>query len=62
MALRASQRLAEIQVAAERSDDALATIDAALSAPEPAQEHVRTWRYRKALVTLRDTIQPPGPR
>lgn len=62
MALRAAQRLAQIQIAAGRPDAALATIDAALSAPEPTQEHVRTWRYREALVTLRDSVAPPGPR
>ena len=62
MSLRAAKRLAEILVARGEPDDALATIDQALTAPLPTEQHVRTWRYRKALTALRDTISPPGPR
>ncbi len=48
--LRAARRVAELL---GPGDEALAVIDDALSAPEPKQEHVRTWRYREALKTLR---------
>ncbi len=48
--LRAARRVAELL---GPGDEALAVIDDALSAPEPEQEHVRTWRYRESLKTLR---------
>ncbi|MCO4769480.1 MAG: thioredoxin family protein [Deltaproteobacteria bacterium] len=62
MSLRAAKRLADILVAREKLDEAVAVIDAALEAPLPEQQHVRTWRYRTALTALRDTVRPPGPR
>ena len=48
--LRAARRVAELL---GPSDEAITVINDALSAPEPEQEHVRTWRYREALATLR---------
>ena len=62
MALRASHRLAEVLLAQGKSSDAMKAIDAALKTPVPTQRHVRTWRYREALITLRDALMPPGPR
>ena len=62
MTLRAAKRLAEVLIAREHLDEALAVIDEALGAPPPAEQHVRTWRYRKDLNTLRDTLAPAEPR
>ena len=57
--LRAAHRLASLL---GPGDEALAVITEALAAPEPSQEHVRTWRYRKALVELRDQYAQEEPR
>lgn len=57
--LRAARRVAELL---GPGDDALAVIDEALTAPEPTQEHVRTWRYRQALVDLRAELAQESPR
>jgi len=62
MALRASQRLATVLQARGDTDGAVAVIDDALLSPQPAEKHVRTWRYREALMALRDELSPPGPR
>jgi thiol-disulfide isomerase/thioredoxin/tetratricopeptide (TPR) repeat protein len=62
MSLRASQRLAEVLVALGRPDEALAVLDRALATPEPTHQNVRTWRYRKGLLGLRDQLAPDGPR
>ena len=62
MTLRAARRLAEVLITRERLDEALAVIDEALDAPPPAEKHVRTWRYRKDLTEIRDTLAPAEPR
>ncbi len=62
MTLRAAKRLAEVLIARGRPGEALAEIDKALGAPPPAEEHVRTWRYRNDLTMLRDTLAPAKPR
>lgn len=62
MSLRAAHRLAEVLIARGQNGAAIETIDAALAARVPTEQHVRTWRYRKALITLRDTLAAPGPR
>ena len=53
--LRAAKRVAALL---GPGDEALAVIDEALSAPEPEHEHVRTWKYRQRLQTLRDELAP----
>ena len=58
--LRAAKRLAELLHAAGNDEAALGTIDDALAVPAPTEEHVRTHRYRTALVELRATIAPPA--
>jgi hypothetical protein len=45
-----------------RPDEALAVLDRALATPEPTHQNVRTWRYRKGLLGLRDQLAPDGPR
>ncbi len=54
--LRAAKRLAELLHAAGDDEAALSTIDDALAVPPPAEEHVRTHRYRTALEELRAEI------
>jgi thiol-disulfide isomerase/thioredoxin len=54
--LRAAKRLAELVHAVGNDDLALATIDDALALPPPEEEHVRTHRYRTALIELRAEI------
>ncbi|GEM_PF-1837917 len=55
-ALRAATRLAQILETLGRADEALDVIDVALAAPTPAEENVRTHRYRGALQALRASI------
>lgn len=54
--LRAAHRLATILAAQGDPETARTVIDEALAAAPPDVEHVRTWRYRERLETLRASL------
>lgn len=61
--LRAVERYAELLLELDRGDEALAAVDGALAEAAPAEEHVRTHRYRARLEALRGrALELAGPR
>ena len=55
--LRTAIALAQVQLAMGRAEEARRTVQSALSQPRPAEERIRTHRYRLTLNELRKQIQ-----
>ena len=55
--LRTAIALAQVQLAMGRADEARRTVQRALAQPPPAEERIRTHRYRRTLNELRKQIQ-----